>query len=95
MIKKILTTYTTSIEYSYGDIVPVLEKNKNITYLTASPKNIQRCLEVKTPFAITIVDDFMYTADVLTNKLEDKLRDTDKYVCFTSIISGGLINLDK
>lgn len=95
VIKKFLSTFTAPIEYSHGDIVPILEQNKNVTYITSLPSNIKRCLEVKTPFALTIVDDFMYTADVVINKLEDKLRANNIYVCFTSIISGGLIDVKE
>jgi hypothetical protein len=95
IIRKILKTYTAPIEYVYGDIVPILERNKNITYLTASSKNLKRCLETNIPCAITIVDDFLHTADVVIGKIDEKLRETNKFVCYTSITSGGLINLNK
>ena len=92
VIKKILETYNLPIEYTYGDIVPVIKSRKNYTYMTSLPSNIYKCLnEVDTPFALTIVDDFMYTADIVAKKIDDELRKKNIYVCYTSILSAGIV----
>lgn len=95
IIKKIITTYTAPIEYVHGDLIPILERNENITYITASSNCLKRCVDTNVPCAITIVDDFLHTADAVVNKIDEKLRETNKFVCYTSIMSGGLINLDR
>lgn len=79
------------VKYVYGDIVPILNDRVNFTYTTASSYNIQKCLDVKVPFALTIVDDYMYTADVLSNKIDEKLKKQNVYICYTSAISAGVI----
>ncbi len=91
VIEKFLSTYKIPIEYTYGDIVPVLQSRKNYTYTTSSPVNIKKCLMIDTPFAITIVDDYMYLGDLMNDNTVDELRKKDKYVNFTSVISGGII----
>jgi hypothetical protein len=78
-----------------GDIVPVLEKNKNATLITASEQTLKRCLETDVPTAVVVVDDFLHLAPIVIDKIDDKLRGRNKYVSFTSIVSGGFINLDK
>ena len=95
IIKKIITTYTVPVEFVTGDIVPILEKNKNITLATASTQTLNRCLETDVPAAITIVDDFLHLAPAVIGKIGDKLQEKNKYVCYTGITSGGVINLDK
>lgn len=90
-IEQAIQTYQIPIEYTYGDIIPVLNNRPNITYTTASTANIIKCSDIEVPIAITIVDDFMYTADVLINKIDDKLRNNGKFVCFTSVLSAGMI----
>jgi hypothetical protein len=84
-------SFTVPIEYIYGDIVPVLNSNPNTSFLTASPKTIDHCLEVSAPFALTICDDYMYTAPVLINKTDEKLRSKGVFVGFTSILNAGVI----
>lgn len=92
VIEKMLETYQLPIEYTYGDIVPVLKARKNYTYMTSLPSNIYKCLnDVDVPFALTIVDDFMYTADIIINKVDEALRKHGVYVCYTSILSAGII----
>ena len=95
IIKKILTSYPAPIEFVSGDIKSVIEKNTNATLMTASTKTLNRCLETEAPAAITIVDDFLHLAPAVIDKIGDKLKEKNKYVCYTSITSGGLINLDK
>lgn len=91
VIEKFITTFQVPIKYTYGDIIPVLKSNINSTYITASPINIRKCLDVHTPIALTIVDDFMYTAPILIDKVEEQLRAQNVYVCFTGVLSAGLI----
>ena len=91
--KYLLPTFNDkSVKYIYGDIVPILDSNPNITYLTSSPKNIKRCLEVKAPFALTIVDDFMYTASIFDDKIPEALETQNVFVRYTGIFSSGFID---
>lgn len=95
IIKNILSSYTVPVEFATGDIKSVLEKNINATLMTSSTQTLKRCLETDVPAAITIVDDFLHLAPAVADNIGDKLKDKNKYVSYTSIISGGLINLDK
>lgn len=89
VIEKYIETYQLPIMYVTGDICNVLKENINCTYLTSSTKNIKKCLEVEVPFVLTICDDYMYTADILSEKIDEKLRQKNVFVNFTSIISAG------
>lgn len=91
IIKKFTETFEVPVKYTYGDIVPVLKDNINVTYITASPKNIKKCLDVDSPFALTIVDDFLYVGDIIMNKIDKQLTEQNKIVRYTSIISAGTI----
>lgn len=95
VIKKMLPSFQVPVEFVSGDIVPVLEKNKNATLITASEQTLKRCLETDVPTAVVVVDDFLHLAPIVIDKIDDKLRGRNKYVSFTSIVSGGFINLDK
>jgi hypothetical protein len=95
IIKNILISYPAPVEFATGDIKSVLEKNINATLMTASTETLNRCLETDVPAAITIVDDFLHLAPAVIGNIGDKLKEKNKYVCYTSIRSGGLINLDK
>ena len=91
VIERFIETYQIPIKYTYGDIIPVLKDNKNSTYITSLPSNIYKCLDIQTPIALTIVDDFMYVADIIINKIDERLRKRNVYVCYTSILSAGII----
>lgn len=79
-------------KYIHGDIVPVLKNNPNITYTTSDPDNIRKCVNVGVPFALTICDDFMYIAPIVTDEgLLNQLRDQNVYIQYTSIMGSGLI----
>ena len=78
-------------KYLTGDIKMVLQEHVNYTYLTSSPTNIKKCLEINTPIAITIFDDYMYLADIVASDTAEKLRKTDKFVSFSGLVSAGLI----
>lgn len=95
IIKNILISYPAPVEFATGDIKSVLEKNINATLMTASTETLNRCLETDVPAAITIVDDFLHLAPAVIGNIGEKLKEKNKYVCYTSIRSGGLINLDK
>lgn len=95
VIEKMLPSFQVPVEFVNGDIVPVLEKNKNATLITASEQTLKRCLETDVPTAVVVVDDFLHLAPIVIDKIDDKLRGRNKYVSFTSIVSGGFINLDK
>ena len=95
IIKQIITSFQVPVEYVSGDIVPILKKHPNITLTTASSQTLKRCLETDVPAAITVVDDFLHLAPVVIDKIDDKLKERNKFVCYTSIRSGGFINLDK
>lgn len=95
VIKKMLPSFQVPVEFVAGDIVPVLEKNKNATLITASEQTLKRCLETDVPAAVVVVDDFLHLAPIVIDKIDDKLKGRNKYVSFTSIVSGGFINLDK
>lgn len=91
--KQIIPTFNNpDVKYVYGDIIPIINDNPNITYLTSLPTNIRKCLDVKVPFALTIVDDYMYTADVLLENIPDELKKHDVFVSYTGIFSSGFID---
>jgi len=85
------TTFQVPVNYTHGDIVPVLKNNKNSTYMTSSTSNIRKCLDIHIPIALTIVDEYMYLADIITNHIDDELRKRNVYVCYTGILSAGFI----
>ena len=95
IIKQIIPSFQVPVEYVSGDIVPILKKHPNITLTTASSKTLKRCLETDVPAAITVVDDFLHLAPIVIDKIDEKLKERNKFVCYTSIRSGGFINLDK
>lgn len=91
--KHIIPTFNNpDVKYVYGDIIPIINNNPNITYLTSLPTNIRKCLDVKVPFALTIVDDYMYTADVLLEHIPDELKKQGVFVSYTGIFSSGFID---
>lgn len=80
------------IKYVYGDIVPILNSLPNATFLTSDVDVIQHIHDSDVaPFALTIVDDFMYTAPIVQGSFVDELRKKGIFVGFTGIISAGLI----
>lgn len=80
------------VKYMYGDIVPILIDHPNCTYLTSSVSNIDT-IKVSSipPFALTIVDDFMYVAPTVKDDYVEALREKGVFVGFTGILSAGLI----
>lgn len=80
-----------NVKYVYGDIVPILRKKSNFTYLTSDVNNINKCMDVGVPFALTIVDEYGYTNPCALPEYADKLREKGIYVAYTGIISAGII----
>ena len=80
-----------NVKYVYGDIVPILKDKRNFTYLTSDVNNINKCMDVGTPFALTIVDEYGYTNPCALPDYADKLREKGLYVAYTGIISAGII----
>lgn len=92
MIQKYIeTTFDVPIKYITGDIVQILKEHMNYTFMTSSPTNIRKCLTIDVPIAITIFDDFMYLADIVIENVADQLRENNKFVNFTGLVSSGLI----
>lgn len=91
VIKKFVEMFDVPVQYTYGDVCKVLEANPNSTYITSSTENIKKCLTIKKPIALTIIDDYMYIAPLLTDGTIDKLRENNIFVQFSSILSGGFI----
>lgn len=92
VIEKFVNAFQVPIKYTHGDIVPILNENKNATFITSSLSNIEKCLDVKVPIALTIVDDYMYLADLINNKFDERLRKQNVFVLYTSILSAGIIS---
>ena len=83
---------TIPIHYTHGDIIPVIKQHPNCTFLTSNTNNIRKLLQGDTPpFALTIVDTFMYVSPVVTDSFIKQLREKGVYVGFTNIMSAGLI----
>ena len=93
-IEKLLSSFEVKeLKYVHGDLIPILSDKPNITFVTSKPDNIMKCLEVKTPFVLTIVDDFIYTKDIVEKKIDKQLREQGKFVFYTGILSGGITNI--
>lgn len=88
--KNIKTFNVPDLKYVYGDIVPILNEHPNSTFMTSNPLSISKCKDVKAPILLTIVDDFMYIANVVETKVIDELKSQNKIVMFTSISSNGI-----
>lgn len=91
IIRRYVKTFDAPVEYLSGDISKILSEKVNYTFITASPTNIRKCLDLEVPLAITIVDDFMPIADIVIEDVATKLREKNKFVNFTGIVSAGLI----
>ena len=80
------------IRYVYGDVIPVIKQHPNCTFLTSDTNNIKRFVDESVPpFALTIVDTFMYVSSVVKDSFIDLLRGKGVFVGFTNILSAGLI----
>jgi len=80
------------ITYVHGDVIPVIKQHPNCTFLTSNIDTIKRLqTESVPPFALTIVDTFMYVAPVVKEEFINSLREKGIFVGFTNILSAGLI----
>ena len=80
------------ITYVHGDVIPVIKQHPNCTFLTSNTDVIKRLqTESVPPFALTIVDTFMYVAPVVKEEFINSLREKGIFVGFTNILSAGLI----
>lgn len=78
------------LKYVHGDLLPILNEHPNSTFTTSNPNSIKRCVDVKAPILLTIVDDFMYLANIVESDTLEKLKERNKIVMFTSIRSNGI-----
>jgi hypothetical protein len=93
-IEKMLPSFEVpELQYIHGDLIPILQDKPNATFITSNPSNIRTCLDIPTPFVLTIVDDFMYIKDIVAEKIDEELRKKGKFVFYTGILSGGLTNV--
>lgn len=79
--------------YEHGNLVNLLNEHPNCTFITSNPDSIALCKEVKCPFILTIVDEFVYLKDILSTRITDELLKQGKMVFYTGIISGGITNV--
>ena len=80
------------ITYVRGDVIPVIKQHPNCTFLTSNTDVIKRLqTESVPPFALTIVDTFIYVAPVVKEEFINSLREKGIFVGFTNILSAGLI----
>lgn len=88
-INKYIKAFNTpDLKYVYGDIIPILNQHPNSTYTTSNPNNIRKCIDVSAPMLLTVVDDFVYVADIVKTNISDKLRGSNKILMYTSISNG-------
>ena len=81
------------IEYIREDIIEFLKKHPNCTYLTSSIDNIKRCVELDAPACLVICDDYLYTSEIFTSKIDQSLKNKDNIILrFTRVLSAGIIN---
>lgn len=75
---------------SNTDILDVLKKYPNSTFITSSCNNIRKCCNTNVPTVLTIVDDYDYIINVMNDETIKKFDNIDNvYVQYTSILSAG------
>lgn len=90
VIRKITEySFDVPVEYVHGDIRDVLTDKVNYTYITATPENVRRCLDVDTPLAVTICDDYTSMTPIVQDHVDEELRKKGKFVSYTSVLSAG------
>lgn len=81
------------ITYIKEDIISFLNNHPNFTYITASLKNIKRCVDLKAPTCLVICDDYLYISDIFSFKVDKKLECLEHILLrYTGIISAGVIS---
>lgn len=92
VIEKFIQNLEIKTNYVHGDIIPVLHNLPNCTYTTSDPNNIRKCVDVDVPIALTIVDDFPYLSNTITDQsLLRNLEKANVYVQYTGVLSAGFI----
>lgn len=81
------------VQYIHGNIIEFLQEHPNFTYLTSSINNIKKCVDLVSPVCLVICDDYLYTSEIFSSKVDQSLKDKDNVVLrFTGVISAGIIN---
>ena len=81
------------VQYIREDIISFLNNHPNCTYITASLKNIRRCVDLKAPTCLVICDDYLYISDIFSSKVDKDLECLEHLILrYTGIISAGLIS---
>lgn len=81
------------IEYRCDDLETLLNEHPNYTYLTSCVNNISICEKILSPIVLLVCDDYMYTSEIFTSKLDKRLKEKPNIILrFTSVISAGIIN---
>jgi hypothetical protein len=90
-VREYCKSFEVPVEYVYGDIREVMKDKFNYTYLTCTPGNVRKCLDVKLPFALTICDDYTSMAPIIMEHVDEQLKAQGKFVSYTSVLmSGGI-----
>ena len=88
-------SFEMKVSYVYGDIVPVIKDRVNWTFVTADLDIIRYCTTTDVPLALTICDDFKYLYRMITEGMEDKLKEKDNiFLGYVDCLSAGLYNIN-
>lgn len=82
------------LTYIHHNLSEFLNENPNMTFITASTKSINICMdEIKAPTCLVVCDDFTYTMkDMIDNKKEDAFKKKGNILLrYTSVVSAGVI----
>lgn len=82
------------VQYVHGDIKDVMKTRKNWTLITSNTAVVKSCADVDQAFALTIVDDFMYTAPLIDDEFLNHLREKGIFVGFIGALSAGVVFSD-
>lgn len=81
------------VKYIHGNLIDFLKEHPNYTYLTSSTDNIRKCSELTVPMVLLVCDDYLYTSELFSSKLDEKIKQMPNIILrFTGVISAGIIN---
>lgn len=81
------------VKYIHGNLIDFLKEHPNYTYLTSSVDNIRKCSELTVPMVLLVCDDYLYTSELFSSKLDEKIKQIPNIILrFTGVISAGIIN---
>lgn len=81
------------VKYIHNNLGEFLNEHPNYTFLTSSIDNIKLCSELTVPMVLLICDDYLYTSEIFSSKLDKKLKEKPNIILrFTGVISAGVIN---